>query len=168
MPSPIVDQPTAISMCEVASPVVRPSKRRGRFVQGERAKHTAEAHRLDPRNGIALNALHDRAFDQGLSTSYRMKPWRRRVRYGPPLALRRFPPRPLHHGGSCRQLQSIRRKPAEPADGSRRPEAGVFRVAPEGGVREAVNHVPTSKGAIRFLARVNKILTTSRDQPHRR
>jgi putative restriction endonuclease len=28
----------------------------------------AAEHRLDPRNGIALNALHDRAFDQGLIT----------------------------------------------------------------------------------------------------
>jgi putative restriction endonuclease len=28
----------------------------------------AEQHRLDPRNGIALNALHDRAFDLGLIT----------------------------------------------------------------------------------------------------
>lgn len=28
----------------------------------------AEAHRLDPQNGIALNALHDKAFDRGLIT----------------------------------------------------------------------------------------------------
>ena len=28
----------------------------------------AADHRLDPRNGIALNALHDRAFDRGLIT----------------------------------------------------------------------------------------------------
>lgn len=28
----------------------------------------SEAHRLDPQNGIALNALHDRAFDRGLIT----------------------------------------------------------------------------------------------------
>jgi len=28
----------------------------------------AEEHRLDPRNGIALNALHDKAFDRGLIT----------------------------------------------------------------------------------------------------
>lgn len=28
----------------------------------------SEEHRLDPRNGIALNALHDRAFDRGLIT----------------------------------------------------------------------------------------------------
>ncbi len=30
--------------------------------------NAAEAHRLDPRNGNALNALHDRAFDRGLIT----------------------------------------------------------------------------------------------------
>ena len=30
--------------------------------------NAAEAHRLDPQNGIALNALHDRAFDLGLIT----------------------------------------------------------------------------------------------------
>jgi putative restriction endonuclease len=30
-------------------------------------KHSAE-HRLDPQNGIALNALHDKAFDRGLIT----------------------------------------------------------------------------------------------------
>lgn len=29
---------------------------------------TAEQHRLDPQNGIALNALHDKAFDRGLIT----------------------------------------------------------------------------------------------------
>lgn len=28
----------------------------------------AEQHRLDPQNGIALNALHDKAFDRGLIT----------------------------------------------------------------------------------------------------
>lgn len=27
-----------------------------------------EQHRLDPQNGIALNALHDKAFDRGLIT----------------------------------------------------------------------------------------------------
>ncbi len=30
--------------------------------------NAAEQHRLDPQNGIALNALHDRAFDRGLIT----------------------------------------------------------------------------------------------------
>lgn len=30
--------------------------------------NTAEQHRLDPQNGIALNALHDKAFDRGLIT----------------------------------------------------------------------------------------------------
>ncbi len=30
--------------------------------------NAVEAHRLDPQNGIALNALHDRAFDRGLIT----------------------------------------------------------------------------------------------------
>lgn len=30
--------------------------------------NAVEEHRLDPRNGIALNALHDRAFDRGLIT----------------------------------------------------------------------------------------------------
>lgn len=30
--------------------------------------NTAEEHRLDPQNGIALNALHDKAFDRGLIT----------------------------------------------------------------------------------------------------
>ena len=30
--------------------------------------NVAEQHRLDPRNGIALNALHDKAFDRGLIT----------------------------------------------------------------------------------------------------
>ncbi len=30
--------------------------------------NAAEQHRLDPQNGIALNALHDKAFDQGLIT----------------------------------------------------------------------------------------------------
>jgi len=30
--------------------------------------NSAEQHRLDPQNGIALNALHDRAFDRGLIT----------------------------------------------------------------------------------------------------
>jgi putative restriction endonuclease len=30
--------------------------------------NVAEQHRLDPQNGIALNALHDRAFDRGLIT----------------------------------------------------------------------------------------------------
>ncbi len=30
--------------------------------------NAAEQHRLDPQNGIALNALHDKAFDRGLIT----------------------------------------------------------------------------------------------------
>lgn len=30
--------------------------------------NTAEQHRLDPQNGIALNALNDKAFDRGLIT----------------------------------------------------------------------------------------------------
>jgi putative restriction endonuclease len=30
--------------------------------------NAAKQHRLDPQNGIALNALHDRAFDRGLIT----------------------------------------------------------------------------------------------------
>ena len=30
--------------------------------------YAAEQHRLDPQNGIALNGLHDKAFDRGLIT----------------------------------------------------------------------------------------------------
>lgn len=52
--------------------------------------NAAEQHRLDPQNGIALNDLHDKAFDPGSSPGQPDH-----LRYRPTAGVRPFAARPL-------------------------------------------------------------------------
>lgn len=90
-----------------------------------------EDSRYDERNGIALNALHDKAFDPGSSPG---RP--HHLRYRATAGVRPFAARPLCRNDGGAAIQDLRRQAAGHSHRGRRPEAGIPSVAPGGGVRE--------------------------------
>jgi len=80
--------------------------------------NAAEQHRLDPQNGIALNALHDKAFDPGSSPG---RPHHLRYRATP--CVRPFASGPLRRGDREPELQSLQRQATDHSRRGGGPEA---------------------------------------------